>query len=207
MSAKTPIAIALLLAACGGKSAPATKTETAPLAASCKDVGDRAARDIVKQVPQGLPEDAPARFGAMITHLCEQDEWPADVRECGMTAENPREECSPKLSAEKRAHIDEAQKQFATALAVQMGASVDLSASTGMASCDALRGHGAVLASCDKARAEMGAALDQLLIGLATLTEIPDEQHTEMDAQCKGAIGEMEQAIASYDCKAAKKDI
>jgi hypothetical protein len=198
---KRCLALVLFLAACGGKSAP---TETAPLpqGPTCKDIGDRAAKDIDEDLPPAAPQDFGTKFGAMITQVCTDDAWPQEVISCGMTAEDPRKECSPKLSEAQRKHLDAEQTRMQGELVAAMSADVgtDLTAPTGMANCDKLRNQAVVIQGCTAAITAIGEAYDQVIASLAMLSQVPANQKAQVDEQCKTGITEFAQLIAENNC-------
>jgi len=191
----------ILLAACGGKSTPPPVTSNDPPPATCKDIGDRAGADVAKELPDVAPEDFGPRFGAMITRLCTDDQWPQAVIDCGMTSDDPRKECSPMLDDTQRAHLDEEQTQLTEELVAAMGVSgsVDLSAPTGMANCDELRRQAVLIGQCEPAVAEMGEdAYNQMVMGLATLGLVPDDQKTNVDGQCEKGVPELAAVVTKF---------
>lgn len=199
------LSLFMLVAACGPKS---TSTETpAPEETAkpptCQDVGDRTARDVGAELPPDVPADAGARFGAMIAELCTRDAWPQDVIDCGMSAEQPREECSPRLSAEQRAHIDEAQAAFGEALMAEMagGSTEDLLESIGDDDCDAFRWSVAVLAACPDARTEMGEpSVQHLIVYARSLRSMAPDELGEHIQACRSSIAGIKMVTDAHGC-------
>lgn len=203
---KRALAVCLFLAACGGKS---SSTQTAPLeqAATCQDIGDRAAQDVKEDLPPSAPEDFGPKFGAMITRLCTEDQWPQEVITCGMTAEDPRKECSPQLSDAQRAHLDDEQMKMSAELATAMGAiaGTDLVTPTGMEHCDQLRAYGAEVRDCPNSVVAMGEdGLAQLVGGLAILSQVPEKQKADVDAQCESKVGDLIALLDQLGCGAGE---
>jgi hypothetical protein len=186
-----------LLAACGGKSSPkTTKTveQEQPAGPTCQELGDHTAADMTKDLPEGVPADAPARFGVMIAKICTDDHWPADVIQCGMTAEHPREECSPKLDETQRKHIDAAQQAFTMELMAAMHPPI------GVKSCDELIVSVDRLVACPAAVEAMGEQLQQIAAGMAQLYTVPEDQKAGLEATCAEGIPAIHELVEAHGC-------
>ncbi len=194
------------VAACGGKSAtPSNIPEDHAEDATCAQVGERTAKDAADKLPQGLPADAGDRYGEMITQLCIDDAWAQEVINCGMTSDNPKDECSPQLTAAQRDHLEVARQEFAMQMAAEMGSGdpSDLLEPTGMALCDAFRKSVFTLSTCEAARAELGdAGIGQFVAGARMLASVPAEQQAEVESQCEGAMGQTDAMLAQFKCTA-----
>jgi len=190
------LAFLVLAVACGGKSSPPPieVTEQKPPGPTCNDLGDRTARDMAEGLPASLPADAPARFGALIAQLCLDDRWPQDVITCGMTADSPREECSPALDATQRQHIDDAQQKFTAELMATIHPKL------GLPGCDELVASVDRLVACPKAVEAMGEQLGQIAAGVAGIYEVPKDQHEMLETSCNEGLPSIRQLVETYGC-------